>query len=236
MGQPFTWRSAQGVGVHLLVWLGAILCAVAVPFAIFALLSRGYRRPAEFAIDERRFIASSSGVFAGSQAIMCMFFAGGLVATERVPNRDAMRLAEFGWAWLVSAILLSVFVAAAVAFLVVRRPQLLLDSEGLTIRRLLGSTRLAWADLAPGGPLPPARRKQRHLQLFRKPPLGYPNYVPAAAIPIGWLEIDPAYIAAAIRLYVENPEERSTIGTAEGLARLKAGQSTMPQQGLSVGS
>ena len=204
--QPVTWRFS-GV-VELLLILAAMLVAVGIPFGIFALLSRRYQRPAEFAADERGLIVSSSPVFAGTQAILWMFLGAGLIATERVPNGDSMRLADFGFTSLISSILAGVFVAGAVAFLVVRRPQLVLDSEGLTIRRLRSRPRLAWDDLAPGGPLPPEKKTQRHLQLYRKPPPNYPNYVPADAIPIGWLDIDPTYLAATIRRYVEHPEDR----------------------------
>jgi len=220
--QPVTWRFSLALG--LLFMLGATLVAVGIPFGIFALISRRYRRPAEFALGEGGFTVAPSAVFGATQTILWMFLGAGLVPTERVPNSDSVRLAEFGPGWFVSLALLGGFMAGALAFLVVRRPRLLLDTEGLTIRRLWRSTRLAWEDLAPGGPLPPAKKTQRHLQLYRKPPPNYPNYVPAEAIPIGWLDIDPAYLAAAIRHYAEDPQDRAAIGTVAELDRLRAPQ------------
>jgi hypothetical protein len=196
-----------------------------VLLGIYALISRSHPRQQEFTVGERVFTAPPSAIMAGSQAIVCMFFAGGVVVTERVPNGDSMRLAEFGSAWIVSLIVVSIFVAIAVAMLVVQRPQLSLDPEGLTIRRLRRSARLAWEELAPGGPLPPKKKRQAFLQLYRKPPPNYPNYVPTEAVPIGWLNIDPTYVAAAIRHYAEHPEDRAAVGTAAELNRLKsAGQ------------
>jgi hypothetical protein len=218
--EPYTWRF--NMVIELMLFFGGLLAAVAVSLGIFGLLSRGHRRGAGFTLREGGFVVQPSTVWAASQSIVMMFFAGGFLAIERVPNTDSMRFAEFGAGWIVSSTLVGIFVAAAVAFLVVQRPQLLLDREGLTIRRLRHHSRLAWEDLAPGGPLPPAKKRQSHMQLYRKPPPGYPHYVPTDAIPFAWLDIDPAYLAAAIRSYAEHPEYRAAIGTAEELDRLRS--------------
>jgi hypothetical protein len=214
--EPYTWRFSPIVGTLLSV--GVLIVLVGILFGVFALLSRGYRPPAAFGVGESGFTVSPSVIFTSAQAIMWMFFGGGLIVTERVPNGNTMRLAEFSSGRVVSLLAVGVFVAVAAAFLVVRRPQLLLDSEGLTIRRLWSNTRLPWDELAPGGPLPPAK-KQRQLQLFRKPPPNYPNYVPAEAIPVGRLDIDPAFLATAIRHYVEHPESRAAIGTVPAISQ-----------------
>ncbi|WP_203912498.1 hypothetical protein [Rhizocola hellebori] len=220
--EPFTWRFNWFVS--LLLWLAAMIVTVGVPFGIFALLSRGYRRPAEFALGKRGFTAPLSPIGAGSQAILLLFLAGGLVVTERVPNSDSMRLAEFNNGWFASLIIASVLAAGAVTIVLTRRQQLLLDAEGLTIRRWWRGRRLKWDELAPGGPLPPAKKSQGSLQLNRKQPPHSTHYVPAEMIGIAFVDIDPTYLAAAIRRYVENPQDRAAIGTAEELSRLAVAQ------------
>jgi len=219
--QPLTWRLSPASG--LLVMTGGIVVAVAIPFGIFWLLTGGVRRrPNHFAWSNGRFTVPASPLYAGSQAMMWMFLSGGAVFTERVPNGDRMRMAEFDFTWPATVIGVGVFWVVAFAFLLVQRPQLHLDSGGLAIRRVWRTTEIAWGDLAPGGPVPPVKRRTRRLRLYlnRAPVLG--RYVASEDVPIGWLHVEPAFLARAIRHYVEHPQDRAAIGTEEGLRQLRA--------------
>jgi len=210
--EPITWRFSFGQG--LLLMAGAIAAAISVPFGVFALLNMGNRRrAAAFTSDSGAFTVPPSPVWAGSQFLMWMFLSGGLVMTERVPNGDTMRLAQLGFASDAASVVgVGLFWAVGFAFLLVQRPQLRLDHTGLTIRRFRRTTRLAWDDLRPGGPPPPAKRRQRQLRVYLVGPPVVDRYPPSEDIPIGWLHIDPAFLADRIRHYVEHPEDRAAIG------------------------
>ncbi|MFU8874595.1 hypothetical protein [Micromonospora sp. SL4-19] len=221
--QPLTWRMSGVSG--LLALLGGLAVAVGVPAGLFALLGRG-GRPTQFTIRDGRFTVPPSPVYAGTQAIMSMFLGGGLVAAERVPDGDSMRIAEF--ALPASIIGVAVFCSVALAFLLVTRPQLHLDPDGLTVRRLRRTTRVTWEHLLPGGPPPPAKRRQRWLRLYLNAPPVVGRYPPSEDLPIGWLHVDPAFLAGAVRHYVEHPEDRAAIGSVDELARLRGRLASTP--------
>ena len=50
----------------------------------------------------------------------------------------------------------------------------------------------------------------------------YGEFRPTASIPVGWLYVDAAFLAAVIRHYVDHPENRDAIGTAQEHSRLQA--------------
>jgi hypothetical protein len=210
--EPITWRFS--FGPRLLMMAGALLTAVLVPFGVFLLLNKAdRRRPATFTSEDGAFTVPPSPVYAGSQFMMWMVLSGNMVMTERVPNGDTMRLAQLGIASHASSVVgVGLFWAVGFAFLLVQRPQLRLDRTGLTIRRFRRTTRLAWDDLRPGGPPPPAKRRQRQLRVYLVGPPVVDRYPPSEDIPIGWLHIDPAFLADRIRHYVEHPEDRPAIG------------------------
>jgi hypothetical protein len=201
---PLTWRAGFGLGLLLLA-IG-LLVAVAIPFGIFALLYLPDRRPARLEVRDGRPTAPPSGVYAGSQAIMWMFLGGQLVLTERVPYGDSMRLAQIPFAWLGTTIGVGLASAVALAFLLIQRPILYLDPQGLTIKRLWGTTRIAWDEVVPGDPAPPLKQRPRRLPVRLRGRYG-------VEIPVGWLHIDAAFLADTIRHYVEHPQERAAIGT-----------------------
>jgi hypothetical protein len=210
--EPITWRFS--FATSMLIIVGASLVAIGVPFGVFALLNLGnHRRPAAFASDDGAFTVPPSPVWAGSQFLVWMFLSGGLVMTERVPDGDTMRLAQLGFAsTTVSVVGVGLFWAVGFAFLLVQRPRLRLDSTGLTIHRFRRTTHLAWDDLLPGGPPPPTKRRQRQLRVYLAGPPVVDRYPPSEDIPIGWLHIDPAFLADRIRHYVEYQEDRAAIG------------------------
>jgi len=219
--QPLTWQLSLASG--LLAIAAGMAVAVAIPFGIFWLLTGGIRqRPEAFACGDGRFTVPASPLYAGSQAMMWMFLSGGAVLTERVPNGDRMRMAEFGFTWPATVIGVGVFWVVALVILLIQRPQLHLESGGLVLRRFLRTTAIAWDELAPGGPLPPVKRRARRLRLYlnHTPMLG--QYAASEDVPIGWLHIEPAFLARAIRHYVEHPQDRAAIGTEEGLCQLRA--------------
>jgi hypothetical protein len=178
-----------------------VLVAVLVPYGIFLLLAiTQRRRPKEFTIHKGHFVVEASPFFAAGQAMMLMVLSGGLVFSERVPFGDSMRLAEFALPATVVAV--GLFWAGALAHLLIARPQLRIDHDGLTIRRVWRFTRIAWDDLAPGGPVPPTRRRARQMRVYLNGPPVFGQYPPSEDIPIGWLHI----------------EDRATIGTSSASA------------------
>jgi hypothetical protein len=220
--QPLGWHF--DFGTETLIILGGTVVSLGLIFGVFALLGAGGRlRPARFTLGEAGFVVPASPAYGGSMAIMLMFLSGGFVLSERVPDGDSMRLAA-------SVIMMGLFWIAALAFIFVRRPRVYLDADGLTIRRVWRATRIAWDEIAPGGPPPPRGRWPRDLRVRLNGPLLWGQFPPSEIIPIGQLCVDPAFLAAAIRHYVEHPEARAAIGTAEELARLQA-QSAGPGEG-----
>jgi hypothetical protein len=220
--EPLTWRLS--LGTELLVFSGAILVAAGIPVGVFAVLLRGDRwHPARFVPARGGFTVPPSPVHPGYQAIMWTCLGSRAVMTERVPGGMSVRLAQLDFAWPATLVGVGLFWAVALAFLLVARPQLHLDAGGLTIRRVLRRrTRLAWDDLAPGGPQPPAKRGQRQLKVYLAAPPVFGRYPSSEDIPIGWLHVDPAFLAAALRHYVAHPEDRAAIGSTEELTRLQS--------------
>lgn len=203
----------------LLIWVAGITVAATVPFACFALLARGHHRPpAQLSADGAAFTVPASPLFAGNTAIVWMFLGSNFV------NH---RVGESFLATVTAVVGVGVGVAAALTLLLVDRPRLRLDPHGLAIVRER-TTVIAWDDLMPGGPPPPARRRARHLRLLLNHPILGGQFPISVSVPIGWLHVDPTFLANAIRYYAENPHERDSIGTEEGLRQLRAALATSP--------
>jgi hypothetical protein len=219
--QPLTWH--LGPSTARLVWLTSLLAVVVTPFGIFVLLGAARRqRPSQFILHQARFVVPASPAYGGSMAIMVMGVSGSFVPVERVPDGDSMRLAQVDFALPASAFFVGTFWVAALAFALIDRPQVHLSPDGFTILRLRLTTSIAWNELAPGGPPTPAKRFPRVLKVYRDLPPVVGRFPPREDIPAGLLHIEPAFLAAAVRHYVEHPEHRAGIGTAEELTRLKA--------------
>jgi hypothetical protein len=220
--QPLSWR-IHNVGMWLGFLVAGLLVAALIPFALYVVLfvRAAAHPPATFDVRNSAFVAPPSPANGGAQSIMFMFLAGGLLPTERVPGGDSMRLFSDPFLLPVAALVLAAFLGVAVAFAYLPRPRVRLDPDGLTIDRLLRRrVVLRWTDLAPGGPLPPVPGRKRALKLFRtSAPVA--GWTPGEELPAGWLYIDAAFLASAIRHYVEHPESRAAIGTPEELARLQ---------------
>jgi hypothetical protein len=218
----FPYSRRFDFGDRMLIMLGATLVAVVIPFGIYLMICRpARRRPDRFVARDGGFVVEPSPAFAGSQVILWMFLSGGMVVFERVPGGDSMRLAQHDFTWPALLIGVGIFWTGAAAFLLVQRPRLRLDSDGLTIHRLWAVTRLTWDELAPGSPSTTISRRQRHLTVHRARQPQFGRGPTGADIPIYRLHIDPAFLAGAIRHYAEHPGRRAAIGTAQESSRLR---------------
>lgn len=205
--EPRTYRWSFGPGMAALGAAAAV--GIAVVFGLFALLAGG-KKPAALAWHGGEACVPPSPYFAGSQAILWMWLAGGMVMTERVPHADAMRIDRDDGAPVMSGIAVSLFFGVAAAILLIHRPRLEFDADGLTIRRLRTVQRLEWDRLAHGGPLPP-RKRQRYLRLYLNEPPILGSYPPSVDIRLARLHVDPAFLGETIQRYVEHPEERAAL-------------------------
>jgi len=220
--QPLTWR-IESPALGLAVGLTILAMSVAVPLLLYIWILTGLqRRSASLGIDAAgsRFVAPSSPYYKGLLVVMLMWICAGLLITERVSNGDHMRVAHLPGAVPASVTAMTLAVATAAVLLFVNRPCVVLEPAGLTIRRLRRRTKISWDELAPGGPLPPTKHGNSQITLYRKPPR--PGTVPPAEkLPIGWLHVNPEFLTAVIRHYVEQPQQRSGIGTEAELDRLR---------------
>lgn len=219
--QPLTWRIGP-LALGLLAYSGLAAGSFGIPLAAYLLLTRAarQRRPAWY-LDEqkRRFVAGSSPYSTGPLAILSGWFTGGLVLTERVPNEEHMRIAQFGVVTTISIVAALGLLILITLRLLVNRPRLILTAEGITVQVLRGRVETRWDELLPGGPPPPAKRNPHTLVVLTINAAGGPPQ--PQALPARSLHIDTAFLAATIRCYVENPDRRAGIGTSEERARLQ---------------
>ncbi|PWU46265.1 hypothetical protein DLE60_16645 [Micromonospora globispora] len=221
---PLTWHT-RSADAGLLVWLTALAASALAPVGLYLLLTRPVpRRPASFQLDDRHggFVAPASPHELGPLVIVVLWVAPGSMVTERVPNGDGLRFAQFDYATLVSAAVVALLFVPAVVLLLVNRPRLALDPDGITVQRMTSRRRIGWNELAPGGPPPPTARKARYLTLYRTTGPTPGRYPRPEQLPVGWLHADPAFLANTIRHYVEQPAQRHNIGTEHELARLRS--------------
>jgi hypothetical protein len=189
---PLTYEMSSGWGMA--AGAAGMLVALGVPVGAFIVL--GYRRPASFQRARGRLVAPADPTQAGL-AILWMGLAG------QVPFEAGhlpVRLTNVAF-----------FAALAAAAMLIQRPRLELDVEGLTIHHIRRVTRIEWDRLAPGGPLPPTRKRPRYLRLYLDEPPLYDIYPPSVDVPMAWLHVDPKFLADTIRRYVEHPEERAAL-------------------------
>lgn len=89
-----------------------------------------------------------------------------------------------------------------------------------------GCRTMPWHELMPGGPHPPPNRRTR-LTLFRTPRravrrlAGEAGWNRRVSMRPNWTAVDPAYLADAIRYYVEHPQYRERIGQPGEQERLR---------------
>lgn len=203
---PLTWE--MSTGRRFLILLTGDVVALAIPIVIFWLLAR--RLPvsrARFIARDGRLIAAHSPIYVAWQAIGLMYVSSALVLFERVPGGDSLR--PFDWPFSVIAV--SFAWTAAVAILLVRRPRLELDPEGLTLIRPFQRARVSWDRLIPGQPTSPSKKDHALRACLHGDPVA--GNRPRMEIPHRSLHIDPTFLADALRHYGEHPEDRAAIGT-----------------------
>ncbi|MET8040270.1 hypothetical protein ABZU25_05305 [Micromonospora sp. NPDC005215] len=219
--KPVTWRIDPS-GVALLVWVAVLSGTLLVPWAGYALSTRSIRRPATWQVDtdQNRFVAPASPKWLGPWAMVLGWIAAAFVQTERIAGEDRGQLVQIT-GMLALAIAVPAVVLGGIAItLLLNRPLLALDRDGITAQGLVTRTVLRWDHLLPGGP-PPPTRKAASIPLMRlaampgKPPHAYP-------LPVGRLHVDPGFLANTVRQYVEHPDRRTAIGTQRELERLHA--------------
>ncbi|MFE9692142.1 hypothetical protein [Micromonospora sp. NPDC005806] len=220
---PMTWQKWPA-GVSLLVWVAGAAASLAVPVGLYYLtvLRAVPRRPASFQLDDGAFVAPASPHDIGTAAIVVLWIAAGAVLTERVPNADRLRLAQIDYAALTSIVIVGLLSVLAVVLLLVSRPRVALNPDGITVQRMTSRRSIGWNELAPGGPPPPPGRRPRNLWLYRTagPTLG--GRPRPHLLPVGQLQVDPAFLANTIRHYVDQPGQRPDIGTEAELSRLRS--------------
>jgi hypothetical protein len=100
-----------------------------------------------------------------------------------------------------------------------RGPRVELRPGGLLVRSL--RTHLVrWESVLASGPPAPVEKPRQISLLVRRHPPAYGAYV--VRILHRWLAVDGAFLAGAIRHYVDNPQHRADIGTRRELDRLTA--------------
>jgi hypothetical protein len=184
--------------------------SLALPLGSYLLLTRTARvRMATFEIDARRRFLAAGAVQGGTHLI---FLCWVTAATLQFPRYDVI----LGGITVVDVLL----VTLAVAQLLLARPRLILDPDGVTLIGVRRTTWVGWDDLISGsvqlsgGGTAPAEIKARR----RTTTDGKSDLV----LPANGLHVNAAFLAAAINCYLMNPEARADIGTTEGLQRLQA--------------
>jgi hypothetical protein len=190
--EPLTYEMSFGWGMAAAA--AGFLVTMGVPLGVFFAL--GYPRPARFARLGGRLVAPADPMQAG----LMILFLGIAGQSFGEGGHLPMRLTAVVF-----------YGAGAAAALLIQRPRLELDPAGLTIRHIRTVQRVEWERLAPGGPVPPTVRRPRELRVYLNEPPVPEVYPPGVSIPVNQLHIDAAYLAEAIRRFVEHPEARSEI-------------------------
>ncbi|WP_432987567.1 hypothetical protein [Dactylosporangium sp. CA-233914] len=109
-------------------------------------------------------------------------------------------------------------VIAGAVLPLLRGPRIVVSPAGLNIRA--GGRRvLAWDDLVmvPGNPLPLTVRAPKLALSVRRPGRPEPGWL---LVPLDLLAVEPVFLGSVVEHYVEHPDRRAAIGTAEEYARL----------------
>lgn len=208
----------------LLVHVLGLTASSLVPLAIFAWLVCPLRlRPAAFQVDStpRRFVVGTFPRTPGIQAILLLWIGGNFIMSAARGPDGTVGFA--GWRSAVVPVgLFGLLIVVALVALFIRQAAVVLEPAGITIQRSRRRrTAIPWDELAPGGPPPPAKASPS-LTLYRRgwqPGVGPPR---TDELPVGLLNVQPAFLAGAIRRYAEQPQFRAGIGTPTELARLRA--------------
>ncbi|MFC0528242.1 hypothetical protein [Phytohabitans kaempferiae] len=215
--EPMSWRLSF-VPAFAVYAAGAVT-ALAVPLLAFArLCPRPRPAPRTLLFGDRgrpAFVTPTSPWMVGPFVIMLMFLAGNGLATERAPDGE-VSISAAGWAQTLVTVAIIFTVAGWTLF---RGPRVELRPGGLLVRSV--RTHLVrWESVLASGPPAPMEKPRQISLLVRRQPPDYGAYV--VRILHRWLAVDAAFLASAIRYYVDNPEHRAEIGTRGELDRLTA--------------
>ena len=161
--KPLTWRIDPN-GVAFLTWMAVLSSTLLVPWVGYRLLTRSNRGPATWQVDaeRNRFVAPASPRWMGTSSMLLGWFAAAFVQTERIAGEDRAQLVQTT-GMLALAIAVPAVVLGGIALtLLLNRPRLTLDRDGITAQGLVSRTFLhrgiAWfpADRLPrpGRPRP----------------------------------------------------------------------------------
>ncbi|WP_344616955.1 hypothetical protein [Dactylosporangium salmoneum] len=218
--QPLSWRiEPRGLGVALGL-LGLLVSLGGAPL-LFLLLTRRLRhRPAAFGVGpDAGFTVATASRYPAATGVLLLMAAGTQVLAERVPDTDQVRpTALFGSAWASGALAVTL-AGLGLAYIWLLRYRLTLTPDGITAHTMLGSCRVPWAQLGPGGPLVPGRRARTMPVRYRRSD----GRTRTLRLSPYYLAVDPAFLAPVIRHYGEQPQHRARIGTCQELERLQAG-------------
>lgn len=216
--EPMSWRLSFMPAFA--VYAAGAVTALAVPLLAFARLCprpRPAPRTLLVAVDHGRpaFVTPTSPWMVGPFVIMLMFLAGNGLATERSPDGE-VSISAAGWAQTLVTVAVIFAVAGWTLF---RGPRVELRPGGLLVRTV--RTRLVrWESVLASGPPAPVEKPRQISLLIRRHPPEYGAFV--VRILHRWLAVDAAFLAGAIRHYVDNPQHRGEIGTRHELDRLIA--------------
>lgn len=220
---PLTERiRPDGVAVPAVLMVYAASMGVPAGLYHLVVLRSIPRRPASFRLDarSRSFVVSAAPHGGGALAIVVAWIGGGLVLTERAPGADGTRPVEWDLSALTAVLL--VFGVLAAVLVLSDRPRITLDADGITVQRMDFRQRIGWNDLLPGSPPPPTDRRPRNVTLYSMRGTAHGAHPVPLQLPVGQMQVDPAFFADAIRHYVDQPGRRSGIGTEAELANLRA--------------
>jgi hypothetical protein len=184
--------------------------SLALPLGSYLLLTRTARvRRATFEIDARRRFLAPAAAQDGRYLIGLCWLAA---STLQFPRYDVF----LGGITLIVVLL----VMLTVAELLLGRPRLILDPDGLTLIGVRRKTWIGWDDLVSGTvQLSGGGTAQAKIKARRRTATDENSDL---VLPAKDLHVDAAFLAAAISCYLIYPGARADIGTAEGLQRLQA--------------
>ncbi|MEE6306306.1 hypothetical protein V1634_05605 [Plantactinospora veratri] len=234
--EPLTDR-IDPAGLGLLLQLLALVLTVVAPLVVFIrVVAPLGRRPATFQVDTaaRRFVVGAFPRFQCALTIVYLWTAAVLVVVEGGPARDKLSFHDWPSDSYHGA-LFAVVVGCALVSPFHRRAGLVLEPTGISVSGVPGATTIDWDELAPGGPPQPAPVSPR-ITLYRRGWHAWSGRPPRTEeLPVGQLNVQPDFLASAIREYVAHPSFRAGIGTATELARLHADLPSRPDGGLPAG-
>lgn len=202
------------------VWLsgGVYFLAALGPGLLYMWLHRRQlRRPATFRqpVDGTAFEAPGSPIATGLLAVWLIALAGHALPYERAADADRIIFAtDPGLRYGLGGIA-AVLVGIALASIWLPAPVVRLTPAGITVRGVLRSRDIAWADLLPGGPHPTLRLRMRLLHHVAG------GRVRRLQVAVYRLAVDRVFLATVVRHYAEHPEHRAAIGTLTELERLE---------------